>query len=61
MSFRSGFVALTIAFALILGAFLIQRARPRIETDQPNADFVKATGKVRRMPFPPAVFHRPRI
>jgi nitrate/TMAO reductase-like tetraheme cytochrome c subunit len=45
MSFRSVFVALTIAFALILGAFLIQRARPRIETDQPNADFVKATGK----------------
>ena len=45
MSFRSVFVALAIAFALILGAFLIQRARPRIETDQPNADFVKATGQ----------------
>src|SRR5215467_12953269 len=45
MSFRSVFIALTIAFALILGAFLVQRARPRIETDQPNADFVKATGK----------------
>ncbi|HEU0370098.1 MAG TPA: hypothetical protein VFR42_12850 [Candidatus Acidoferrum sp.] len=45
MSFRSVFMALAIAFALILGAFLIQRARPRIETDQPNADFVKATGK----------------
>ena len=45
MSFRSVFVALTIAFALILGAFLIERARPRIETDQRNADFVKATGK----------------
>jgi hydroxylamine dehydrogenase len=45
MSFRSVFVALTIALALILGAFLIQRARPRIETDQPDAAFVKATGK----------------
>ena len=45
MSFRSVFVALTMAFALILGAFLIQRARQRIETDQPDADFIKATGK----------------
>ena len=45
MSFRSVFIALTIGFALILGAFLVQRARPRVETDQPNADFVKATGK----------------
>jgi hydroxylamine dehydrogenase len=45
MSFRTVFIALTIAFALILAAFLVQRARPRVETDQPNADFVKATGK----------------
>jgi hydroxylamine dehydrogenase len=45
MSFRSVFMALAIALPLILGAFLIQRARPRIETYQPNADFVKATGK----------------
>jgi hydroxylamine dehydrogenase len=45
MSFRSVFMALVIAFALILGAFLIQRARPRIEVEQPNADFVRATGK----------------
>jgi hypothetical protein len=44
-SFRSVFIALTIGFAFILGAFLVQRARPRVETDQPNADFVKATGK----------------
>jgi hypothetical protein len=45
MSFRSVFIALTIAFALILSALLIQRALPRVETDQPNADFVKATGR----------------
>jgi len=44
MFFRSVFLALAIAFAVILGAFLI-RARPCIETDQPNADFVKAAGK----------------
>ncbi|HEV1994192.1 MAG TPA: multiheme c-type cytochrome [Candidatus Acidoferrum sp.] len=45
MSFRAVFIAIVIAFALILSAFLVQRARPRIETDQPNASFVKATGK----------------
>ena len=45
MSFRSIFIALVIAFALILSAFLIQRARPRVETEQPNVEFVKATGK----------------
>jgi nitrate/TMAO reductase-like tetraheme cytochrome c subunit len=39
------FVAIVIAFALILSAFLIQRARPRVEIDQPSAAFVKATGK----------------
>ncbi len=45
MSFRAVFIAIVITFALILSAFLIQRARPRIETDQPNASLVKATGK----------------
>jgi hydroxylamine dehydrogenase len=45
MSFRSVFIAIVISFALILSAFLVQRARPRIETDQPNASLVKATGK----------------
>ena len=45
MSFRSVFVAVTIAFALILGAFLINRARPQVETQQPTADFVRASGK----------------
>ena len=45
MSFRTVFAALVIAFALIIGAFLVQRARPRVEVDQPNENFVKATGK----------------
>jgi len=45
MSFRSVFIAITISFALILSAFLLHRARPRVEVDQPRADFVKATGK----------------
>jgi nitrate/TMAO reductase-like tetraheme cytochrome c subunit len=45
MSFRSVFIAVTIAFALILGAFLVNRARPKVETEQPTADFVRASGK----------------
>ena len=45
MSFRSVFIAVVIAFALILAAFLINRARPESETEQPSADFVRASGK----------------
>lgn len=45
MSFRSVFLALVIAFALILAAFLLNRARPKVETEQPSAALVSATGK----------------
>jgi len=45
MSFRSVFLAVVIAFALVLGAFLVNRARPKVETEQPSAEFVRATGK----------------
>lgn len=45
MQFRSVFVAVVIAFALIVGAFLINRARPTVETAQPAPEFVRATGK----------------
>jgi hydroxylamine dehydrogenase len=45
MSFRSVFLAVLIAFALVLCAFLINRARPRVETEQPTDEFVRATGK----------------
>jgi hydroxylamine dehydrogenase len=45
MSFRSVFLAVVIAFALILAAFLINRARPKNETEQPSQDLVRATGK----------------
>jgi len=34
-----------VAFALIVSAFLINRARPRVETDQPSATLVRASGK----------------
>jgi hypothetical protein len=45
MSFRPVFIAVVIAFGLIVSAFLINRARPRVETDQPSAALVRASGK----------------
>ena len=45
MSFRPVFIAVVIAFALVVGAFLINRARPRVEIEQPSASSVRATGK----------------
>jgi hydroxylamine dehydrogenase len=45
MSFRPVFIAVVIAFALIIGAFLVNRARPRVEVEQASAAAVRATGK----------------
>ena len=61
MSFRSVFIAVVIGFGLIVGAFLVNRARPRVETDQPSAAFVRATGKCAECHTPAAVLGRPRV
>jgi len=45
MPFRHVFIAVTIAFAMIVAAFLINRARPKSETEQPRAELVRASGK----------------
>jgi len=45
MTFRPVFIAVVIAFGLIVSAFLVNRARPRVEVDQPSAEFVRASGK----------------
>ena len=45
MSFRLVFLAVVIAFGLIVAAFLVNRARPAVETGQPSAQFVRASGK----------------
>jgi hypothetical protein len=45
MSFRPVFIAVVIGFALIVSGFLVNRARPRVEVEQPSAEFVRATGK----------------
>ena len=45
MSYRSLVVAVILASALLVGAFLVQRARPAVETHQPTAALVRASGK----------------
>ena len=45
MAFRSVFIAVVLGFALVIAAFLLNRQRPKIETEQPNAALVRASGK----------------
>lgn len=45
MGFRGVFIAIVLATALILSAFLINSRRPRVEVQQPSAAFVRASGK----------------
>ena len=45
ISFLQVFIGVVIACALIVGALLIERARPPAETHQPTAALVSATGK----------------
>ncbi len=45
MPFKSVFVAVVIATALIAGAFLINARRPRLETAEPTPALIEATGK----------------
>src|ERR1043166_1953717 len=45
MNFRAVFIAITIATALILAAYLVNSRRPRVIVEQPSAAFVRASGK----------------
>src|SRR5215470_18138244 len=45
MNFRVVFIAVTIATALILSAYLVNSRRPRVVVEQPSAAFVRASGK----------------
>ncbi len=45
MRFQTVFVAILVAFALVIGAFLINRQRPKVETEQPSAALVRASGR----------------
>ena len=38
-------MAIVVGFVLIIGAFLINRQRPRVETEQPSQALVRASGK----------------
>ena len=44
-SFRSVFIAVVIAVAMIVAAFMLNNRRPRVETAQPSASNVRASGK----------------
>ena len=43
--FRNVFIAIVIAFGLVVAAFLVNRARPKAETEQPSSSAVRASGK----------------
>ena len=45
MTFRAVFIAITIATALIVAAYLVNSRRPRVVVEQPSAAFVRASGK----------------
>ena len=45
MNFRAVFIAIIIATGLIVSAYLVNSQRPRTVVDQPNAEYVKASGK----------------
>ncbi|MCG8619736.1 MAG: ammonia-forming cytochrome c nitrite reductase subunit c552 [Desulfobacterales bacterium] len=45
MTFRYVFVAVLISAALVISAFMINQYRPAVETAQPTANFIKASGK----------------
>ena len=45
MGFRAVFIAITIATALLVSAYVINSHRPRVVVEQPSAAFVRASGK----------------
>jgi cytochrome c553 len=45
MAFRSVFIAVFLGTAIVVAAFMLNRARPARETEQPTAALVRASGK----------------
>jgi len=45
MPFKSVFIAVVLATALIVGAFLVNARRPKVETTGPTPALIEATGK----------------
>jgi hypothetical protein len=45
MTFHTVFIGMILAFALIVGALLVNCARPSAESKQPRAALFRATGK----------------
>ena len=44
-TFRGVFIAVVIAAAIVVAAFILNSRRPRVETDQPAAANIRASGK----------------
>jgi hypothetical protein len=45
MSFRPVFIAVVIGTALLVAAFMVNRYRPQVVTEQPTAALIRASGK----------------
>jgi hydroxylamine dehydrogenase len=45
LSFRAVFIALVIGTSLLVAAFMLNAYRPRVVTEQPTAELVRASGK----------------
>ena len=45
VSFRSVFIAIALSGSLLVGAFLLHRARPALDREQPVPELVRATGR----------------
>ncbi len=45
MSFKSLFIALALAAGMFLGALVLDKSRPTLQTAQPNPQLIKASGK----------------
>ena len=45
MSFRAVFIAVTCGTALLVAAFMLNWYRPRVVTEQPTAELIRASGK----------------
>ena len=46
MPFRNVFIAVVIGTALLVAAFMINKYRPPVVTEQPTASLIRASGKV---------------
>ena len=59
MSFRSGFIALVLGTALLVGALILNWFRPRVVGGAAHGSSDSCLGQMRRVPPQFAIFRRP--